>query len=96
LIFTACLLDVQHLRDGVEMKFAYCVPEQGGKAWMPLASAAGCRAGGEEERGPTLIFIHRTDKVEGGLIVLFFGLVFLLAPLKIFLPMSLSDASILL
>jgi len=32
------------------------------------------------------IFMHDTDKVEGGLMMLFFGLVFLLAPQKIFLP----------
>jgi len=40
---------------------------------------------------PPRIFIHVTDKVEGGLMMLFFGLVFfLLATLAIFLPTSLG------
>jgi len=39
------------------------------------------------------IFIHGTDKVEGSLIVLFFGLTFFVgSPLKIFLPTPLSLA----
>jgi len=37
--------------------------------------------------GVDRIFIHGTDKVEGALMVLFFGLVFSVAPpLEIFLP----------
>jgi len=36
---------------------------------------------------PPWIFIHGTDKVEGGLMVFFFGLVFFRCPLlEIFLP----------
>jgi len=45
---------------------------------------------GSEARGgpwPPCIFIHGTDKVEGGLMVLFFGFVFSVGlPLEIFLP----------
>jgi len=36
------------------------------------------------------IFIHGADKVEGGLIVLIFGLVFPVDSLEIFLPTPLS------
>jgi len=42
---------------------------------------------------PPRIFKHDTDKTEGSLMVLFFGLVFPLAlSLKIFLPTPLTDA----
>jgi len=42
---------------------------------------------GQEGRGLTWILIYGTDKVEGGLMVLFFGLVFFRPPsLKNFLP----------
>jgi len=40
---------------------------------------------------PPRIFIHDTDKVEGGLVVLFFALFFPLAPLpEMFLPTLLT------
>jgi len=41
--------------------------------YHPCASAGGCRAS-------PWIFIHGSDKVEEGLMVLFFGLVFSVAP----------------
>jgi len=41
-----------------------------------------CMGVGREDRGPwpQWIFIQNTDKVEGGLMVLFFGLVFSVDP----------------
>jgi len=52
-------------------------------------SAHGCRhrRGGGEGGVPPWIFLHNNDKVEGGLMLLFFGLVFSFGHLlKIFLP----------
>jgi len=41
---------------------------------------------------PPRVFLHDTDKAEGNLMVLFFGLVFLLLPsMEIFLPMPLQS-----
>jgi len=40
------------------------------------------------------IFKHNTDKVEGGLMVLFFGLFSLPSPLEFFLPTPLSICDI--
>jgi len=48
----------------------------------------GVGSGGQRAMAPW-IFIHSTDKVEGGLMMLFFGLVFPIAPLKILLPTTL-------
>jgi len=43
------------------------------------------------------IFIHNTDKVDGGLMVLFFGLAFRLPPpLEIFLPTPLLPPPLIL
>jgi len=45
-------------------------------------------AGGKEGPWPSWIFIDGTDKVEKGLMMIFFGLVFTVTvlPLEIFLP----------
>jgi len=49
------------------------------------------RSHGSRQRGTPWIFVHDTDKAEGGLMVLFFGLVFYRRPLlEIFLPMPLD------
>jgi len=46
---------------------------------------------GGRERGPSWVFIHNPDKVEGGLMELFFGLDFFVGPLlEIFLPTPLE------
>jgi len=51
----------------------------------------GVGSGRQGGRSPLWIFIHSTDKVEGGLIVLFFGLIFSVGPpLKNFLPTPLN------
>jgi len=50
----------------------------------------GVGSGAWRGRGLPWIFMDATDKVEGGLMVLFFGLVFPVAPLpKFFLPKTL-------
>jgi len=51
--------------------------------------SVGSGGGGEgrKEPRPPWIFIEGTDKLEGGLMVLFFGLIFTVgSPLKFFLP----------
>jgi len=70
------------------------VPSPPGKILsMPLLMGVGSRGQG----GVALwIFIHGTDKTEGGLMVLFFGLVFCCppsTPLEIFMPTPLVDRS---
>jgi len=58
----------------------YCILEHGRRQW------------GAEGTWVLWIFIHDTDKAEGGLMVLFFDLVFFRClPLKIFLPTPLSS-----
>jgi len=46
--------------------------------------------GGQRGAVPPWIFVHDTDKVEGGLMVLCVSLVFSVAPLEIFLPTPLT------
>jgi len=45
-----------------------------------IALGHGCRKKGAGEAWPPWIFINGTDKVEGRLMVLFFGFVFSVAP----------------
>jgi len=46
------------------------------------------------EPRPPWIFMHDTDKVETGLMVLFFGLVFSVALLENFLPTPLTELAL--
>jgi len=52
----------------------------------------GVGSGVQGGRGSPWIFMHGTDKVEGGLFMLFFGLVFSVSPLplEMFLPTPLG------
>jgi len=67
--------------------------ESGQKLKKLSIHSMGVSSGGQEGTVPPWIFMDVTDEVEGGLMVLYFGLVFPLEPpLEIFLPTPLIDS----
>jgi len=84
-----CLARKRELSINFPVYVCKCIKSKNAQCQIFCDTGCRHRGGGMEERGPSWIFIHDSDKEERGLMVLFFSLVFSLpAPWKFFCQRS--------